>query len=90
MWYLIVSIPDLCNLTYFGLACHGSSKVVAVVVLDGVSDVVFEVDGIGANKLAWSKCVLARVADVSDLLESLFVTVFDLADCEGCELVLVR
>ena len=65
--------------------------VVAVVVLDGVSDVVFEVDGIGANKLAWSKCVLARVADVlSDLLESLFVTVFDLADCEGCELVLVR
>ena len=65
--------------------------VVAVVVLDGVSDVVFEVDGIGANKLAWSKCVLARVADVlSDVLESLFVTVFDLADCEGCELVLVR
>ena len=34
MWYLIVSIPDLCHLSYFVLASHGYCSTHSVEVVD--------------------------------------------------------
>ena len=34
MWYLIVSIPDLCRLSYFALACHRYCSTHCVEVVD--------------------------------------------------------
>ena len=65
MWYLIVSIPDLCHLSYFALASHGYCSTHCVEVVD-----VLEKKKLNCKNYHFQKLCFSKVSNVRSISES--------------------
>ena len=85
MWYLIVSIPDLCRLSYFALASHRYCSTHCVEVVD-----VLEKKKLNCKNHHFQELCFSKVSNVRSISESFGKPHLSLILTNQCLTIMVR